>query len=290
MDYAPVTTWQPGRLTPGTVIDTSRETCTVLSEPDARGRFTAQNGGTSPCHVNDVAGVRRHAVTVPAELAGAVLAHAAGIRDAGPVLDQAKAHPWHRVVLPQPCAARSAIVTYQVTVGTVSVSWDGDRAGEPSPNMATGDQVLSVQDEIPSMTFGGDSRRAAIANAVVIWYFRCSWCRETTRARTFDGQVDLGLRGSGKAARWFQADRPGRKPVPGCCLACGDVRAFKGSPEREATGSVGGTKTLELENLAWQRFRAVLPAAEVEAADRSWGIIPRRQDRTGTNTVTRGRR
>lgn len=288
MHHTLVTTWQPGQLTPGTVVDTARETCTVLSRPDAQGCFAVDSGGTSPCHVDDVTGVRRHAVTVPAELAAALLAHAAGV-PAGPVLDQAKADSWHRVVLPQPGAAHGAIVTYMVRACIVNVSWDGERAGEPSPNMATGDQVLSVQDEIPSMTFADDSRRAVIANAVAMWYFHCSWCRETTRARTFDGQVDLGLRGSGREARWFQAQNPGRKPVPGCCLACGEVRAFPPGVARETTGLVAGPKTLELENYAWKRFRATLPAAEVDAADRSQGIIiPRRQARAGARAVGRG--
>jgi DNA-directed RNA polymerase subunit RPC12/RpoP len=125
--------------------------------------------------------------------------------------------------------------------------------------------TYDVRDETPTMTI--DGRRAVVTNGVVEWMFRCPYCRRVAWVASWRGSVTVGLRGSGNAARWYQLEQTGPKPVPARCPHCGQERAYKGTPEREARGVVAGPKTLELLNHAWRHFRATLPAAETAAAD-----------------------
>ncbi len=129
--------------------------------------------------------------------------------------------------------------------------------------------AYSLWDEIPSMTI--DGREADVTNAIVTCGFKCAYCREVNRVASFRGTVTIGLRGSGKSARWYQQEKPGPKPTPGACPACGEARAYKGYTDREPAACTGGQKTLELLNHAWKHFRAILPEAEVAAADRKRG-------------------
>ena len=130
--------------------------------------------------------------------------------------------------------------------------------------------TYSVWDETPSMTI--DGRQAVITNGIVTWSFRCSYCRHVEWVASYAGKVTIGLAESSKAARWYQREQPGPKPVPAACPACGDTRAYKGNSEREAAGVIAGPKVLELLDHAWRHFRATLPAVETAAADRRYGI------------------
>ena len=132
--------------------------------------------------------------------------------------------------------------------------------------------TYSVWDETPGMLI--DGRRAVITNGIVTWAFRCSPCRHVEWIASYCGKVTIGLAGTGKAARWYRLEQPGPKPVPAACPACGDTRAYRGYPEREATGIISGPKVLELLGYAWRHFRATLPATETAAAGRKWGILP----------------
>jgi hypothetical protein len=132
--------------------------------------------------------------------------------------------------------------------------------------------TYDVWDETPSMTI--DGRRAVITNGIVTWLFRCTYCRQVEWRATFAGQVTIGMLESGKAARWFQQERPGPKPVPEKCEHCGETqaRAAFTYSAREAAGCISGPKVKELLDYAWRHFRATLPPAEIAAADRRWGI------------------